>query len=724
MKIMNKEMSKKSKNTTKPAQNINKKCKRGCDNESSDSEYYTTDCSSSSDSESEYQPTEKSCSSSDDDDDDYDEIHKHRSKKTATKLPTSKPVKKPLPSKPNSGNNIFIVSNYSKEMYDDSEYDDDDDDSHYFTSDSETEDEDEDVSVSSSSSGSDDEEDEDEEDEEEEIRPIKKRRLNNTNSTSISKSISNKNTKPGKDGNVSKYTKQNNVGNKVLVKNNKDNECKENIPVAAAAGGKSDISNMIGKDFKLNMDELVTQNKGDLRMAVLNHFKEINNVIKDELIDEQIQNYEQSLKKFTEKQERKTKKVSEKHSRIFTKLMKKKTHMDDLKVYKKYPVEKQYDIIKRMREISKVSIVEKPYRLQLIESDIPVLYKSTAINKINQLKHMDPGGGEYCKLKNWIDMFMNIPFDNYSKLDVTRENSHDFLEKSYSLLNDAVYGLDDAKVQLMQLLGQLIVNPTSIGCSIAINGPPGTGKTSLIKDGVSKILNRPFIFIPLGGASDSSFLEGHSYTYEGSMCGKIIQSIIDCKCMNPVIYFDELDKISDSPKGAEILNILVHITDTTQNSQFHDKYFREIEFDLSKCLFIFSYNDESNISPILLDRMYKIKTNGYSPKEKIHIVQNYLSPTIEKQLLFDKGDIVIKDDVMMYIIEKFTLDEKGVRNVKRCIEIIYSKLNLFRLMHPENNIFKSQIDINVSFPIEITRNHVDKLIKINNSQSIYKSMYI
>ena len=710
MKNMNKELSKKSKNTTKPAQNINKKCKKGCDNESSDSEYYTTDCSSS-ESDSEYQPTEKSCSSSDDDDD-----YKHRGKKSAIKLPP-KSSKTPLPCKSKSANNIFIVSNYSKELYDDSEYDDDDD-SDYFTSDGESENEDEDVSVSSSSSSSEEEEEyyDDEEDEDEITPPLKKRRLNNN------KSSNSKTTKTSKDNNiVSKCTNQSNDKNKVSVKNNKNVECKEDVPAAA---GKSDISNMIGKDFKLNMDELVTQNKGDLRMAVLNHFKEINNVIKDDLIDEQIQNYEESLKKYTEKQERKNKKVSEKHSRIFTKLMKNKTHMDDLKVYKKYPIEKQYDVIKRMREISKMSIVEKPYRLQLIESDIPVIYKSTAINKINQLKHMDPGGGEYCKLKNWIDMFMNIPFDNYSKLEVTRENSHDFLEKSYSLLNDAVYGLDDAKVQLMQLLGQLIVNPTSIGCSIAINGPPGTGKTSLIKDGVSKILNRPFIFIPLGGATDSSFLEGHSYTYEGSMCGKIIQSIVDCKCMNPVIYFDELDKISDSPKGAEILNILVHITDTTQNSQFHDKYFREIEFDLSKCLFIFSYNEESNISPILLDRMYKIKTNGYSPKEKIHIVKNYLSPTIEKQLLFEKGDITIKDDVLMYIIEKFTLDEKGVRNVKRCIEIIYSKLNLFRLMHPETNIFKSQIDINVSFPIEITRNHIDKLIKINTSQSLYKSMYI
>ena len=109
---------------------------------------------------------------------------------------------------------------------------------------------------------------------------------------------------------------------------------------------------------------------------------------------------------------------------------------------------------------------------------------------------------------------------------------------------------------------------------------------------ISKILNRPFAFLALGGATDSSFLEGHSYTYEGSTWGKIVDILLQSKTMNPVIYFDELDKISDTPKGEEITGILTHLTDTTQNSQFHDKYFSNIDFDLSKVLFIFSYNDE------------------------------------------------------------------------------------------------------------------------------------
>jgi ATP-dependent Lon protease len=177
------------------------------------------------------------------------------------------------------------------------------------------------------------------------------------------------------------------------------------------------------------------------------------------------------------------------------------------------------------------------------------------------------------------------------------------------------------------MVGQWISNPSAMGTAIAIKGPPGTGKTSLVKEGISKILGREFAFIALGGTGDSSFLEGHSYTYEGSSWGKIVQILVDSKCMNPVIYFDELDKISDTPRGEEIVGILTHLTDTSQNNEFHDKYFSEISFDLSKCLFIFSYNDESRVNPILKDRMYRIQTKGYEAKDKVIIAKNYLAET-------------------------------------------------------------------------------------------------
>jgi ATP-dependent Lon protease len=263
------------------------------------------------------------------------------------------------------------------------------------------------------------------------------------------------------------------------------------------------------------------------------------------------------------------------------------------------------------------------------------------------------------------------------------------------------------------MLGQLITNPKSVGTAIAIQGPMGTGKTTLVKEGISKILNRPFSFIALGGATDSSFLEGHSYTYEGSTWGKIVQILIDSKCMNPVIYFDELDKISDTPKGEEIAGILTHLTDTSQNSQFHDKYFAEIDFDLSKCLFIFSYNDESKVNPILRDRMYRIQTKGYEKKQKIIISNQHLLPKIREQVKFDKEDIIIPDECLQYIVDNHCGNEDGVRNLKRCLEIIYTKLNLFRLIKSDNPMFEKDLGIKVTFPVTITKKEVDVFIKNN-----------
>jgi ATP-dependent Lon protease len=450
---------------------------------------------------------------------------------------------------------------------------------------------------------------------------------------------------------------------------------------------------------------------------------------KDRSIQKCISACEEELVKETKRKDKKNKKQKDKNMRIFRKIIRDKNTMNDFSFYEKLELEHQKRIIKELKEINKITRIEKPYRMTLLESTIPVQFKAAAIKKINSLKYMEPGSGEFYKIKNWVDTFMKIPFTNFKELPLNISDGvdkcHDFMENAQKTLDEAVYGLNDAKMQIMQMLGQLLTNPKAIGSAIAIHGPPGTGKTSLVKEGISKILNRPFAFIALGGATDSSFLEGHGYTYEGSTWGKIVQILIDSKCMNPVIYFDELDKISETPRGEEIAGILTHLTDTSQNSQFHDKYFAEINFDLSKCLFIFSYNDESKVNPILKDRMYRIKTKGYSGKEKTVIATNYLLPRIREQVKFNEGDITIPDDVLSYINESHCHKEDGVRNMKRCLEIIHTKLNLYRLMKHGSNLFEGEMSLKVEFPFKITKDIVDKLIKKEqeNMSALY-SMYV
>uniref|UniRef100_A0A6C0B0F6 ATPase AAA-type core domain-containing protein n=1 Tax=viral metagenome TaxID=1070528 RepID=A0A6C0B0F6_9ZZZZ len=562
----------------------------------------------------------------------------------------------------------------------DSEWEDDED----------TEDEDESVSSDEDSDEDDAEEEDDEEEEEEEDEPKNKK---------ISK----------------KNKKVHEVGKKKKGKKEKLEKVEEGEEGEDEEGQEE------------SKDEEEPEEEDDA--AVLQHLKELQGKKKSKAIAECIKVCEDKIKAKTKKVEKKMKKQKAKNGRIFKKIIRDKNTMNDFAFFEKLDHTEQVKIIKEVREVNKITRVEKPYRITLLESSIPAHFKAAAMKKISSLRYMEPGSGEFYKIKSWVDTFMRIPFNKVETLPVNIsdgiEACHEFMANAQATLDAAVYGLNDAKMQIMQMLGQLVTNPTAIGSAIAIKGPMGTGKTTLVKEGISKILNRPFAFIALGGATDSSFLEGHSYTYEGSVWGKIVQILIDSKCMNPVIYFDELDKISDTPKGEEIAGILTHLTDTSQNSQFHDKYFAEIDFDLSKCLFIFSYNDESKVNPILRDRMYRIQTKGYDKKQKTTISCDYLLPKIREQIKFQEEDIIIPTESLHYIIETHCETEDGVRNLKRCLEIIYTKLNLYRLMKPGSNLFEGEMSLTVSFPFTVTKEVVDKLIKKENDINMsLRSMYV
>ena len=485
-------------------------------------------------------------------------------------------------------------------------------------------------------------------------------------------------------------------------------------------------------DKKMTTDELEESAKKDL-LIVEKFTTMVSEMRKTDADSDALKEFEEIAKnkkiEYQKKRDKITKKSKQRNTKQFRKLMKQKNPMNDIGFFQKLDPKKQEQILKDVEEINKIVTVDKPYRMKLLESDIPNSIKACAMKKIAALRYMEPGGGEFHKLKTWVDTFMQIPFGKYAELPVSLEKDgkdacNKLLTDAVGTLDKAVYGLNDAKMQIMQMVGLWLTNPKAVGNAIAIKGPPGTGKTTLVKDGISKILNRDFAFLALGGATDSSFLEGHSYTYEGSTWGKIVDILVQSDCMNPVIYFDELDKISDSPKGEEITGILTHLTDTTQNDRFHDKYFSEIEFDLSKCLFIFSYNDESKINPILKDRMYHIETGGYESPQKLVIANNYLLPSIREQVKFNDKDIIIDDETMKYIMKTFCGDEKGVRNLKRCLEIIHTKLNLYRLMKDGTSLFEEEESLNVSFPITVTRQVIDKLIKKDKEPQWISSLYI
>ena len=389
---------------------------------------------------------------------------------------------------------------------------------------------------------------------------------------------------------------------------------------------------------------------------------------------------------------------------------------NDITYFKSLTTDKQSALLRALEVKTSPVDVQVPLKFKILEKVAakPELSR-IAMAKYNALCNIDPSTSEYYKCSHWISGFTDLPLGVFRDLPVKMEDGPEkcgeFMTKVHKCMETAIYGHEEAKLQIMQFVSSWIANPQANGNVLSIHGPMGTGKTSLIKDGVAKALERPFHFITLGGATDASFLDGHSYTYEGSTWGKIADVLMQSKCMNPIIYFDELDKVSETPKGDEINNLLIHLTDGSQNDRFQDKYFTGIDFDLSRCLFIFSHNNNEKVNPILRDRMYNIKVNGFSMKEKQLIAENYLITAALKDAgLYEK--VSIGKEILQFIIENFTGGEAGVRELKRCIQTIISKLNLLRFYNNPKQVPFSIKDF--SLPFTIKKEHVELFLKKKN----------
>ena len=321
-----------------------------------------------------------------------------------------------------------------------------------------------------------------------------------------------------------------------------------------------------------------------------------------------------------------------------------------------------------------------------IYKENPILnFKDRFIEKLNLLDNLD------LKSEFEIDNYINQKRGKIDILDISdlikewddyQIDKINYLKEVRTNLDKAVYGHKEAKLQLERLFAQWI-NGKSNGAILGLHGPPGTGKTSLAKNGLSKCLkdtdglSRPFVFLPIGGSVNGSTLVGHNYTYVGSTWGRIADILMTSQCMNPIIFIDEVDKISTTEHGREIVSILTHLTDLTQNDEFEDKYFSGVKLDLSKALIVMSFNDVNLLDPILKDRITIIETNPLSLPEKIHIIKNYMLPEILEEVGFNNNEIIFDDGLIKEIIETYT-NEAGVRKIKEKITEIIRDINLKR----------------------------------------------
>ena len=356
----------------------------------------------------------------------------------------------------------------------------------------------------------------------------------------------------------------------------------------------------------------------------------------------------------------------------------------------KYKIEKIFifieDLIKKINSINLSSKNDYLNKYKIInESDL--------IDFLNKIKY------------NSDDKYIDF-FKIYEKFIGIRKK---YMEHINNILDKNIYGHDNTKKNIKCIISQWLSGGFKSGVVIGIQGPPGVGKTTLIKGALSKCLidfieynldidkpyinikedlesnSRPFCFMSLGGTTNGSTLSGHNITYHGATSGDIVKHLKEAKIMNPILYFDELDKISNTEHGHEISSILTHITDPVQNSHFTDRYFTDVKIDLSKCIIVFSYNDSSKIDRILLDRIHEIRLNPIKLKEKIIICKKFIIPEICNQLGYNITDINLSDDKLNLIISEYT-HEAGVRKIKEKL------FELFRMNHLD--IINNQTDIN------------------------------
>lgn len=393
----------------------------------------------------------------------------------------------------------------------------------------------------------------------------------------------------------------------------------------------------------------------------------------------------------------------------------------DIDYFSQLNVDKKENILSLIKNINDINDRNIPLKFKIYDSNMDINTKSIAISQIEKINDLDPSSGEYGKVDQWINGLIKIPFQKYNNLPINDDNSNMeknlFLKNTNNILNKAIYGHKEAKSHILQVISKWIKNPQSSGNILALQGPMGNGKTTLVKEGIAKAINRPFAFITLGGASDSSFFDGHNFTYEGSKWGRIVEILIESKCMNPIFYFDELDKVSETQKGDEIIHLLTHLTDTSQNDRFQDNYFSGVNLDLSKALFIFSFNDENKIDKILKDRMHVIHTKGFKTADKIHITNDYLLPELLNTYKYH-DNITFDDKIIECIIENYTQKEEGVRNLKRCLENIVSKVNMYELLYDDiNKCCSIDLDYKIDdfcIPYIVKKDDLDILLKKND----------
>jgi len=357
--------------------------------------------------------------------------------------------------------------------------------------------------------------------------------------------------------------------------------------------------------------------------------------------------------------------------------------------------------------------------------------KAVIYDKYVTMSRMDKH--DSTKYNTWLDIVLSIPHQPkkilLDQLLPQNEAISKLIVNLISEMNKKIYGLEEAKEELICMIVNMIINPVSKHKAIGFCGPPGVGKTMIAKV-ISDVLQLPMEQISLGGITDSSFFEGHDFTYSGSEPGCIAKSIIKLGCTNGILFFDELDKISKTDKGKEIEHSLLHISDFTYNYNYRDKYMSEIPINLSDYIFIYSMNSNKELDAALASRIPIINFNGYTLTQKIDITKNHIIPELLINYGMKEGiDIIINKREIEYLIshvqEKDEINGRsGVRSLKKIFNRILNRINLYKLAAINGKI-NAQLSFNIpnfKIPYTLTIDLINQILK--NSEDIIDNKHL
>ncbi|PHI09315.1 endopeptidase La [Fusobacterium polymorphum] len=300
---------------------------------------------------------------------------------------------------------------------------------------------------------------------------------------------------------------------------------------------------------------------------------------------------------------------------------------------------------------------------RLKNTELPKEVREKLEAEVKKLTKMQPFSAESSVIRNYIEAVLDLPWNSETNDVLDLKKASQILERDH-------YGLKDAKEKVLDYLAVKKLNPSMNGVILCLAGPPGIGKTSLVKS-IAESMGRKFVRVSLGGVRDEAEIRGHRRTYVGSMPGKIMKAMKEAGTNNPVILLDEIDKMSNDFKG-DPASAMLEVLDPEQNKNFEDHYI-DMPFDLSKVFFVATANDLRNVSAPLRDRMDILQLSSYTEFEKLHIAQNFLLKQAQKENGLANIDIKIPDKVMFKLIDEYTR-EAGVRNLKREIINICRKL--------------------------------------------------